>query len=50
MKNTSKLGFFYHCMLYKDDVQGLDDGSSFITKYILGGDGFVPAVFFYKYK
>lgn len=33
-------------MLYKDDGQGLDDGSSFITKYILGGEGFVPAFFF----
>lgn len=33
-------------MLYEDDGQGLDDGSFLITKYILGGDGLVPAFFF----
>lgn len=35
-------------MFHKDDGQGLDDGSSFIIKYILGGggDGLVPAFFF----
>lgn len=46
MKNASALAFCYHCMLYKGDGQGLDDGKSFITKLILDSVGFDPAFFF----